>query len=243
MPDASPPHRLVAAALLAAGVVAALGAPGAHAAITGGSPAQRALLREIVATLPPYRLGRLRIAPVPGGVAVRAPVQAIRPTWKLLVAGAAFSDRSADGDLPPVVEVDARHAGWRTSNAGQRPPRATEARVDATRRRLRHLAQDSGARRFQLTVSTPDAVAVVLRLHVARAAAFLQHRLRPLVIHAQAHQASYDGLLIEVDDRHGMAWADAETLLGGESFVRPGLAGCNPFPPPGPMPSLPRCPG
>ena len=243
MPDTVPSRRLVAAALLAAGVVAGPGAPRAHAAIAGGSPAQRALLRQIVATLPPYRMGRIRIAPVPGGVAVHAGVQAIRPTWKLLVAGAAFFDRSADSDLPPVVEVDARHASWPTSNAGQRPPRATKARVAATRRRLRRLAQDSGASRFELTVSAPDAVAVVLRLHVARPAAFLHHRLGPLVIHAQARQASYDGLLIEVDDRHGMAWADAETRLGGESFVRPGLAGCNPFPPPGPMPSLPPCPG
>jgi hypothetical protein len=243
MPHTVPARRLVAAALLAAAIAVGVGAPRTDAAIAGGSPAQRALLRQIVATLPPYRLGRLRIAPVPGGVAVRAPVHAIRPTWKLLVAGAAFSGRSADGDLPPVVEVDTRRAGWPTSNAGPRPPRATEARVDTARRRLRRLAQDSGASRFVLTVSTPDAVAVVLRLHVARAATFLQHRLRTLVIHAQAHQASYDGLLIEVDDRHGMAWADAETHLGGESFVRPGLAGCNPFPPPGPMPSLPPCPG
>jgi hypothetical protein len=243
MPDIVPLRRLVTAALLAAAVAVIVGAPRAHAVIVGGSHAQRALLHQIVATLPPYRMGRLRIAPAPGGVAVHAPVEAIRPTWKLLVAGAAFSDRSADGDLPPVVEIDARHAGWSTSNAGQRPPRATKARAHATRRRLHRVAKDSGARRFEITVSTPDAIAAVVRLHVVDAAAFLQHRLRRLVIRAQARQASYDGLLIEVDDRHGMAWADAESRLGGESFVRPSLAGCNPFPPPGPMLSLPPCPG
>jgi hypothetical protein len=234
------PRRL-AAALLAVTVAAGLVAPRTHAAIAGGSPAQRALLRQIVATLPPYRMGRLRIEPASGGVALHAPVQAVRPTWKLLVAGAAFADRSADRGLPPVVEIDSRHAGWPTSNAGPRPPRATTARVEAARRSLHRLAEQSGARGFELTLSTPDAVAVALRLRVDHAAAFLQHRLRSLVIHAQAREARYEGLLIEVDDRNGMAWADAETRLGGLSFVRPSLAGCNPFPPPGPLPALPSC--
>jgi hypothetical protein len=210
--------------------------------IVGGLRAQRVLLRQILATLAPAQLRRLRILRVHGGVKLRASVDAVRPTWKLLVAGAAFFDRSAARHLPPVLEVDARRASWPTSNAGRRPPPATPARVAATRRRMRRLARDSGARRFTLTISTPDAVAVSLRLRVSNAARFLDHRLRALVTHAQARESRYDGLLIEVDDRQGTAWADGETRLGGETYVRPDLAGCDPFPPPGPMPTPSPCP-
>jgi len=159
------------------------------------------------------------------------------------VIGAVFFDRSADQHLPPVLEVDAGQVGWPTLDAGPKPPHATPASVGATRRMMRRFALASGARIAELTVSTPDGLAVALRLRVSDAARFLHSRLRTLVLSADARDARYEGLFIEVDDARGTAWADGESQLGGESYVRPSLSGCNPFPPPGPVSPTPQsCP-
>jgi hypothetical protein len=219
-------------------------AAGAGTAIIGGTVAQRSLLRAILAALVPTHVPLVRIVRADGGVKLQAPALAIRATWGVAVTGGVFFERSAAQHLPPVLEVDVGQIGWPTLDAGPRPPLATRARVVATGRVIRRLALASGARIEELTVSAPDALAVVLRLRVSNAASFLHERLRLLVLGAQAHEARYDGLFLEVDDAHGIAWADGETQLGGESYVRPRLSGCNPFPPPGPAtPTYQRCPG
>jgi hypothetical protein len=145
--------------------------------------------------------------------------------------------------LPRVLEVDVRQSGWPTSNAsGRRPPRATTASAAATRRTMLRLAVASGARVAELAVSTPDALAVALRLQVTGAAKFLHHQLRALLLQARAYESRYEGLYVEVDDTHGTAWTSAEARLGGVSYVRPSLRGCDPFPPPGLPGSIPPCP-
>jgi hypothetical protein len=219
-------------------------AAGAGTAIIGGTVAQRSLLRSILAALVPTRVPLVRIVRADGGVKLKAPALAIRPTWGVAVTGGVLFERSAALHLPPVLEVDVGQIGWPTLDAGPRPPLATRGSVVATGRAMRRLALASGARIEELTVSAPDALAVVLRLRVSNAAGFLHERLRLLVLGAEAHEARYDGLFLEVDDAHGIAWADGETQLGGESYVRPSLSGCNPFPPPRPAtPTYQRCPG
>jgi hypothetical protein len=179
------------------------------------SAVRRVLLGEILGTLGRSSLREVRIVRVHGGVNLESPVEAEQPTWELAVAGIAFHDRFAEQHLPSVLAVSTRQVGWPTSNAaGTNPPRATPASVRATRATMRRLALASGARITELTVSAPDALAVALRLRVRDAAHF--------------SRASS----IEVDDAHGLAWADGETRLGGDSYVRPSLSGCNPFPPP-----------
>jgi hypothetical protein len=204
--------------------------------IIGGSAAQRSLLRTILAALGPTGVAKVRVVPVRGGVSLDAPVQAPRASWQFLVVGVAFFTRSADQHLPPVGELDAGHVGWPTSNTSNwsRPPRATRASVRSARRMMRRLALAAGAGAFEVTVSAPDALVVSLQLRVQNAARFLQNRLRTLVLGAEAHASRYDGLFIEVDDAHGVAWASGDTPLGGLDYVRPSLSGCNPFPPPGP---------
>lgn len=210
--------------------------------IIGGTAAQHSLLRAILAALPPTRVPLLRVVGVHGGVKLKAPGDAIRTTWKVAVTGVVFADRSADLHLPPVLEVDVGPVGWPTTDAGPRPGHATPATIAATRRTMRRLARASGARVSELRVSAPDALAVVLRVRVSDAASFLEHRLKALVIAAASRDTRSEGLYIEVDDARGMAWASAETRLGGESYVRPRLSGCNPFPPPGPAPgTYPPC--
>jgi hypothetical protein len=212
--------------------------------IIGGSAPQRALLRTILATLVPTHVRVLRVVRLRGGVELDSPTQAVRATWEVLVTGGVFFDRSAEQSLPPVLEVDAGPVGWPTLNSGPSPPPATPASVAATRRTMRRLALASGARIAELTVSAPDALAVVLRLRVSDAARFLQDRLRTLVLSADARETRYEALYIEVADARGIAWADGETPLGGAGYIRPSLSACNPFPPPGPAsPTYQRCPG
>lgn len=211
--------------------------------IVAGTAPQRSLLRSILAALAPTHVRLLRVVRVRGGVKLQAPAQAVRAEWEVLVTGLVFFDRSAEQRLPPVLEVDVGQVGWPTLDAGRRPPHATRASVAATRRMMRRLALVSGARVAELTVSAPDTLAVVLRLRVSDAARFLQDRLRTLVLSADTRESRYEGLFIEVDDARGIAWADGETRLGGEGYVRPSLSGCNPFPPPGPAsPTYERCP-
>jgi hypothetical protein len=210
--------------------------------IVGGSAAQRALLREIVGTLGSTHIRVLRVARVRGGVNLDAPVHSEQATWELTVVGVAFHDLSIERRLPHVLAVDAPEVGWPTSNEGPMPPRATRASVVATRRIMRTIALASGARITQLTVSAPDGLAVLLRLRVDDAARFLERRLRTLADHAAAHERRWEGLLIEVDDARGLAWAEGESRVGGEGYVRLSLSGCNPFPPPGMLSPPPPCP-
>jgi hypothetical protein len=213
---------------------------GAGTRIIGGSGAERRLLREILASLGPTDIRQLRVVRVHGGVKLQAPAHAFRAVFdraafEVWVVGAAFFYRSADQRLPRVVEVSAGQVGFPTINAGPRPRRATASSVAATRRQMYRLALASGAHVVNLAVRTPDALAVVLRVRVNNAATFLQSRLRALVLGARAHETRYDGLLVEVDDARGVAWASANTPLGGEEYRNPTLSGCDPFPPPGPQ--------
>ena len=210
--------------------------PAAATTITGGTAQQRSLLRQIIAGLAPIHVPPLRIVPVRGGVDLQGPATGLGSlsTWAAWVVGDAFLERSISEHLPPVVEVDAGGSGAPRSNIGDGPlpPRATPARVRATRERIDHLAVASGARIEQLTVSAPAALAVVLRVRVSNAAQFLKERLKPVVLGAWADESRYDGLYIEVDDVHGSAWMDGETLLLAEGFVRKSLIADDPFPMP-----------
>jgi hypothetical protein len=200
--------------------------------IIGGSAAQRRLLREVLVSFDLTRIRQLRVVRVHGGVSLQAPAEAMLTEWEGAVVGVVFSDRSAEQHLSRVLEVDVGPVVWFTDDASPRPPRATSASVADTRRAMRRLALASGAGVLELQVSRPDGLAVALRVRVRNAAKFLEHRLRALVLGAEVHEGRYEGLYIEVDDARGMAWGSAETRLGGDSYVRPSLIGCDPFPPP-----------
>jgi hypothetical protein len=214
--------------------------------IVGGSPAERGILRQILAWIGPTGIPQLRIVPAVGGVKLQTHVEAIRPSWNALVIGGAFLQRSADLGLPPLLEVDVGQAGWPISNApGAGPPIATAPMELAARRTMLHLVNATeGATLRELTISKPYAVAVVLRVRVGDAASFLHHRLRAFMAAASKHQARYEGLYIEIDDADGPAWISAETRLGGISHIRPALRGCVPLPTPIPagLTPTPPCP-
>jgi len=197
--------------------------------ITGGSAAERALLREILAALAPTHISQLRLERVRGGVTLQAPRGSLRSEWESAVVGEVFHDRSADQHLPHVLTVAVGPVSWLTADASPRPPHASPQSSAATRRTMRRLARATGARVLELTVPAPDALAVVLRLQVSNAARFLRYRLAAALVTATANESRYEGLYVEVDDARGVAWASGETRLGGDFYVRPSLAGCGPI--------------
>jgi len=211
--------------------------------IVGGSAAQRAVLRDILTRLSTPQLAALRIVPVAGGVKLETESEAARPTWEALVAGRAFLVRSASLGLPPLLEVVAGRAGWPSSDLGPSQPRpATAAGAAAARTAMLRAVAGSGARVAELSVTRPYGLAVAIRLEVKDAAGFMHRRLRAFVLAARAHASRYEGTYLEVDDSHGPAWVSAEAQLGGTSYVRPSLLGCDPFPPPGLPGQAPPCP-
>jgi hypothetical protein len=239
------PRAFVAFAAAGLAILSPSAAAASSTRIIGGSPAQQAVLRQIVAGFGPTRVAELRVDSARGGVNLTAPTAAgFREVWETLVIGVAFFDRSAAEGLPAVVEVDTLDTGWPTNNASgaAAPLRATASTAAATRKAMLRLGAISGARSAAVTVSTPDGQAVLIRLTVANAATFMHRKLRPLVLAAWARESRDDGILIEVDDAHGSAWADGRTPCGGASNVRPALRGCDPFLAPGLPGRLPPCP-
>lgn len=215
------------------------------ARVVGGSAAQRSLLRNILARLGAAGDLQLRVLKAPGGARLTSRQHEIRQVWDVAVVGDAFFEQSAEAGLPRVSGIEAGGVGWPTSNLAGQPasPRATLTSVAATARAMRRIALASGARIAELSVLAPDALAVALRLRVTDPASFLQDRLSTLVRAASTNESRYDGLYIEVDDAHGMAWANAYTPLGGALYVRPSLAGCNPIKHPTPSGYVePPCP-
>jgi hypothetical protein len=236
------------AVLVAVGLAGLAASAGASPTtrIVGGTSAERALVRGILASLGSSHLSKLQIVSAAGGVKLRNGDGGLRPAWEVLVVGGTYLERSAALGLPPLLEVDAGSAGWPSSNVGgAQPKRATVASATAARAAILRAATASGARIAELSVSRPYALAVAVRLKVDDAASFLHHRLGAFVLSVRSRASRYEGSFLEVDDAHGAAWTSAESRLGGVESVRPGLRGCNPFPPPGPGPpggSIPPCP-
>jgi hypothetical protein len=234
---------LAAAVGLVAAAASATAAP--STTIVGGSRAVRTVLRQILAGLGPSHLSELGVVSHRNGIELRTDGATQRSTWAALVVGGAYTERSSALRLPLLLEVQAGSAGWPTSNLSNvpTPPRATAATVASTRAAVSRAIAGSGARITELSVSKPYALAVAIRLKAGNAAWFMHHRLSALIGRMQPNESRYEGTYLEVDDGQGQAWISAETRLGGVTYVRPSLRGCDPFPPPGGPPGgLPPCP-
>ena len=117
------PVRAVLLELVIAGVVGVVSAGAANATtIVGGSAAQRAVLRQIVAALDPTRIPELRIVPVDGGVKLKTNVRAIRPSWTL------SSSAAASTSAPPNWACRRCSRWTRARQAGRRATPGTRSR-------------------------------------------------------------------------------------------------------------------
>jgi hypothetical protein len=209
-------------------------APPRTPAITGGSAAERALLRTIVGAMRPSEIRTLTIEPPDGPWHPSAPgdveiLGTLAPStkghenslgeWETWLVGAAFRDRSAELGLPRVLVVGEAGSGAQRVTGGARSPRASPAGLPAFRRRVVGAAKASGARIVAVRVGVPDGYSADVTLQVSRPVPFLRRRLGPL----QARLAGLhdDGVFIAVYEADGRLLS-----VGGSSFrLSSGLGG------------------
>jgi hypothetical protein len=202
-------------------------APPRTPAITGGSAAERALLRTIVREMRPSQIRALTIAPPDGPWHPSAPgdvemLGTLTPStkghenslgeWETWLVGAAFRDRSAELGLPRVLVVGEAGSGAQRVTGGARPPMAGPAGLPAFRRRVVAAAKASGARIVAVRVGVPDGYSADVTLQVSHPVPFLRRRLGQL----QSRLAGLhgDGVFIAVYE------ADGRLLSVGGSSVR-----------------------
>ena len=209
-------------------------APPHTPAITGGSAAERALLRTIVREMRPSQIRALTVEPpdgpwhpsAPGDVEVLATLapatkghENSRGEWETWLVGAAFRDRSARLGLPRVLVVAEAGSGAQRVTGGARPPAAGPSGLPAFRRRVVAAAKASGARIVAVRVGVPDGYSADVTLQVSHPVPFLRHRLGQL--RSRLTGLHGDGVFIAVYE------ADGKVLSVGGSSVRlsSGLSG------------------
>jgi hypothetical protein len=208
--------------------------PVAHTpVISGGSPAERALLRRIVRGLRPTQLRRLRVEPAPkqwhplrpGDVelmATEAPVAHSHDNslgdWEAWLVGGAFRDRSASLGLPRVVVV-ANGSGADRVTGGRALPAAPPKGLAAFRRRVMAAAEASGGRVVYVRTALPDGYSADVALQVAHPVGFLRRRLRPLQLRLQRLRS--DGIFLALYEANGRPLF----VSGGSTRLSSGLAG------------------
>jgi hypothetical protein len=208
--------------------------PGAYRpVIRGGSPAERRLLARIVRATRPTQIRALRIVPAtkdwhpirPGDVeliAAEAPVPRGHDNslgdWETWLVGGAFRDRSAALGLPRVVVVGYGSGAGRVTGRSDPPP-APARGLAAFRRRVEHIASQSGARVVDVRAGRPDGYSAAVTLQVAGPVWFLRHRLPQLQL--RLHRLGSDGTFVALYE------ADGRPLYveGGSTRLQSGLAG------------------
>jgi hypothetical protein len=223
--------------------------------ISGGSPAQRVLLRRVVDSMGPTAIGRITIKrpdpswhPYQSGDVMLVVETLGSPNprqenllteWQGWVVAAAFRDRSASAGLPRVIALDQRvgghfGGGMRISDVHQGVEgNATKAQAAVLAAQLRTIIRQSGARLVRLSVTRPDGLAASVMVQTDRPAWYLHHRM-PAVLRQTLNRFHYDGLAWAIYDQTGrrvFQMANASRLATGAEGTIPSLTGCNPFGP------------
>jgi hypothetical protein len=186
-------------------------------AISGGTAAQRALLREIVQDLRPTGLRSLEVRRVdgkrwspfkPGDVELHTVIgtapasgENAHGAWETWIVGGAFRDRSRLLGLPRVLVVSSPLSASRVWREGTRKPPAGGAAMPGFRKRVQQAVARSGARLIALRVGIPDGLTADISIQTSRPAYFLSHRLRGL--ENAMWRTHADGIFIVLYDRNG----------------------------------------
>jgi len=226
--------------------------------ITGATPEQEALLREIIAGLGRETLVRsvLLRPPTTGeagvvGIDVRVAARnEVRADWERSLVVDAFAARSRAAGLPRVRQEFVNRALNSTLDSGN-PIQRRPIDADEISSAVIAGAEVSGARLLELELLQPNNLAASVTLVVDDPARYLDERLGSFVARLETPDAArFDGLFIEVVDTNGaLVWSHSHTVSedGGEELwgdVRPGLEGCAPEFDVGGPPArvLPPCP-
>jgi hypothetical protein len=238
----------IAAVVLAAGSARAARPGPAHVPLAGGSPAQQALMRRILAGMSPSLITRISLTPPPKSLgdwprtptylnvtAEGGPKSAAE--WQTWLFKGAFGDLSAKQGLPPEFRFDP---------LADPPPAGAAGAASLAARVRREVARTTGARIVSLHILRPDGLAVELVLGAGDPAAYMKHELPGLIAAVRGRTPALDGSYLALVGPHGaVVWnAFQSTRIGsGGTYARPDLAGCNPivFPRP-PGGSSPPCP-
>jgi hypothetical protein len=207
--------------------------------ITGGSPQQEALLREILEGLGSPSFDRIEIGPADSDW---APFEAgaigltihgskdLRGHWQGELLAGVFAQRSSEQGLPQVVYFAGGLSASRIEGPDPQPGSPSPLSADEMDRiadRFRSLARANGARVLELEILRPDRYAFSATLATAEPARFLQNRLEKLLaIFEFADEKGYDGWHVRLVDQEGrFVWEQASVSAGA---LRGGLARTNP---------------
>jgi hypothetical protein len=184
-------------------------------AISGGTAAQRALLRAIVKDLRPTQLTTIQVRRagegwIPlkrGDVELRTIVararnhrENSRGTWEGWLVGGAFRDRSAALGLPRVVVVSSADRASRVQPTSAIQP-ADPSALPAFRQSVQQAVEKSGARLALLRTGIPDGFAADISIETSRPVAFFKHGLPRLESALWALKS--DGFFISVHLSNG----------------------------------------
>jgi hypothetical protein len=219
--------------------------------IAGGSRQQREILRRILASLGQAGIEQVRIRPPakawrpfqPGDVNLvftLADRRDLRSQWKANLAAGAFSDRSLELGLPRLIAVvivgegSYRLAGPKP--ADDRPsgiPVTTGDDAASMATAVREAADAAVVEIEALETITPLAFAVAVTIRSGDPARFLEDRALVFNETLGKFWTDYDGIYVEAVDANGKRFwltAYASRARVGMGWIRPDLAGCDPFP-------------
>lgn len=255
---------LVVAVVLALGLVACR-EDSSPVDVSGGSKAQRALLREIVDRVDPTYVRGVRIgAPEktwrPFGaddVQLYFDIAPGRPQgdWESWLIAGVYLFRSYREGLGTVVAMSSADGGSRLAGPpGQDPTRllqlskAVPGDADRFRAAVRRAAKTAGASVLEIEIRQPyDALAALVVLRVRDPARFLKERFMSFRRSFEDAKNGFEGTFLKILDSKGdpvvLDWnAGRGTLVFGHR-TRPGLEGCDPTPISRPASLLPpACP-
>lgn len=201
--------------------------------IIGGTPKQRAVLRQILSGLGPTGSSRSELVTDDrNGVSFEAKVKQRDDRyalWEAEVAGDIFARRSVELHLPWVAAVADDEEGYATYQGqfsaplSKRPLPLTEAKNDL--RQVAEIAQEHGAS-AQVSLLRPDRPAFVVELRTGDPARFLLRGLDPTLAPVRDEDPQRrDGLYVKVVDGRGEAVLES----GAGLSIRADLSGCAHF--------------
>lgn len=237
--------------------------PGPHAvAISGGSPAQRSLLRQIVAKMRPTQIRTLTIGSVPADWKPTSPDQVqltaglpgdghghenSRGQWEAWMIGGAFRDRSLALGLPRLLVLSDPEGAQRVEPpTGKQRRRPAPIDVAALRAGVDRAAGASG-HLLELRLGDPLGATAEVTIQTERPVSFLRSGLGRLETALRA--AGLDGGFIDAFERDGThlssnGWSDRlSSGMGGtwdrryETCISQGHGGPMTMAPPLPCPS------
>jgi hypothetical protein len=205
--------------------------------VSGGSAAERQLLKNIADSLQPSAMTHVTLISSPRqGVTlrVRATDSSSLTFWQESLLAAAFRDRSKTAGRKVTVWL----ANGRSKTVPIPPGPARTLRsarptdAEAARRRFEDAARGAGAALKEVTVYQPDGLAVAAVLETKEPVFFLRHQMPEFLAAIGGGWHHYDGVFIRIMDESGTTLWETSTATrtsSGSVGSRAAVARCSPI--------------